>query len=502
MGVVGVLSDIEEYRRDVQAFLTEHERLDYLHHAGHAADLPLDPLFERFEHLFSEDAAKELVAAIDTARPGDEAASRRALAGFAVGGLMQQTVRRQTEELARIEATATIPYDSGTLGYRQSAVVLANEPDAARRAEIEGRRNEVVQELLSPVLAESWEASHRLARSLGAASYRDLYQRVRGVDFTALARQCADLLAATEDLYVHVLDAELRRVVGVPLEDARRSDIPRFRRAESLDARFPGKRMVPALADTLSGMGIELGRLPNIVLDVEPRPTKDPRAFCSPVRVPEEVYLVMAPIGGVDDYYALFHEAGHAMHFGTTSRDLPVEFRHLGDDSVTETYAFLMEHLVHDPLWLARVMDLPESSEQRRFAAVQALVHYRRYAAKLHYELELHAAGDVASMGARYAALLTDATKIPYSEATFLDDVDAGFYAVCYLRAWALEASLRAHLRERFGSRWFESRRAGGLLRELWNEGQRMDGDQIARELGLPPLDLGVLVDEVDAILG
>ena len=120
MGVVGVLSDIEEYRRDVQAFLTEHERLDYLHHAGHAADLPLDPLFERFEHLFSEDAAKELVAAIDTARPGDEAASRRALAGFAVGGLMQQTVRRQTEELARS--------DKGVGKQKRGGRGKANEP--------------------------------------------------------------------------------------------------------------------------------------------------------------------------------------------------------------------------------------------------------------------------------------------------------------------------------------------------------------------------------------
>ena len=36
---------------------------------------------------------------------------------------------------------------------------------------------------------------------------------------------------------------------------------------------------------------------------------------------------------------------------------------------------------------------------------------------------------------------------------TYLSDVDDGFYAANYLRAWALETHLRRHLRERFGER-------------------------------------------------
>jgi hypothetical protein len=85
---------------------------------------------------------------------------------------------------------------------------------------------------------------------------------------------------------------------------------------------------------------------------------------------------------------------------------------------------------------------------------------------------------------------------------TYLADVDAGFYVASYLRAWALEVSLRTHLRERFGTRWFAQRAAGGLLRELWHEGQRLSGDELASELGLPGIDLAVLADEAHAILG
>ncbi|HWQ28343.1 MAG TPA: hypothetical protein VNN12_04915, partial [Dehalococcoidia bacterium] len=57
---------------------------------------------------------------------------------------------------------------------------------------------------------------------------------------------------------------------------------------------------------------------PNIHRDTEPRPRKSPRAFCSAIRVPDEVILVINPHGGHDDYRALFHEAGHAEHFGLT----------------------------------------------------------------------------------------------------------------------------------------------------------------------------------------
>ena len=71
-----------------------------------------------------------------------------------------------------------------------------------------------------------------------------------------------------------------------------------------------------------------------------------------------------------------------------------------------------------------------------------------------------------------------------------------------YLRAWALETSLREHLRDRYGNRWFAQRAAGGLLRELWNEGQRLSGDELAAELGLPPIDLSALTAEAGTVLG
>ena len=64
--------------------------------------------------------------------------------------------------------------------------------------------------------------------------------------------------------------------------------------------------------------------------------------------MPGRVVLVIYPQGGQDDYRALFHEAGHTEHFANTSPELPAEHRLLGDNGVTEGFAFLFEHLLSD----------------------------------------------------------------------------------------------------------------------------------------------------------
>ena len=113
---------------------------------------------------------------------------------------------------------------------------------------------------------------------------------------------------------------------------------------------------------------------------------------------------------------------------------------------------------------------MPRPDEFSQEGSAQLLYYVRRYSAKLLYEVELHETTDVAPMRERYVELLGDALRIEPAGEDFLADVDAGFYASSYLRAWAFEAQLQAFLREEFGSDWFRRREAGSLLRELWAE--------------------------------
>ena len=268
-------------------------------------------------------------------------------------------------------------------------------------------------------------------------------------------------LHATEGSYGRVAGPQLARAGVPPLGELRRSDLARFFRAPDLDRLYPAERLVPSFTETLAGLGIDLRDQANVTLDTERRPTKSPRAFCSHPRAPHEVYLVVAPVGGRDDFAALFHEGGHTEHYANIDPALPFEFRQLGDNSVTESFAFLLEHLVDDPEWLEARLGVADAAAAAAHSHAVQLYFLRRYAAKLAYELELHGpAPELDGMPARYAALLQSATRVRWSPASWLADVDAAFYVACYLRAWALETRWRAALRERFGRRWFESQEA------------------------------------------
>ena len=201
-------------------------------------------------------------------------------------------------------------------------------------------------------------------------------------------------------MYTDELDRQLRSRLAMSLGEAGPSDLARLMRAPEFDAGFPGERALPALRETLSGLGIDLDRQPNVELDVAARPGKVPRAFCAPIRVPDRVVLVVLPQGGQEDYAALFHEAGHTEHFAHARRTLPAEERVLGDNAVTEGFAFLLEHLTGDARWLAARLDMPRSDQFVRFSAFVTLFFLRRYCAKLRYELELHS-GRAASVPAR-----------------------------------------------------------------------------------------------------
>jgi hypothetical protein len=207
------------------------------------------------------------------------------------------------------------------------------------------------------------------------------------------------------------------------------------------------------------------------------------------------VVLVIQPIGGVDDWRALFHEAGHTEHFAHTRADLSLEERRLGDYAVTEGWAMLMEHLVQDAAWLNRRLDVPRPAEFVAESATGLLYLVRRYCAKLLYELELHEADDPAPLANRYVEILGDALKISPSPTDYLADVDAGFYCTEYLRAWAFEAQLKRFLREKFGSAWFTRRDAGSLVRELWAEGQRPTADELLKELTSTEIELEAVAE-------
>ena len=476
--------NLAAYREDAEEFVSSLDREYYLHFAGLQDDFDIEAIYERHTELFSRDNVERL-----------REEGTRQLVEFAVHGLMGRATKAEQAELARREAALEVELDGERMPYRQAAVVQVNEPDADRRAAIEEARLQAAARELDPLLLEVLERTHALTAELGWPSMRAMCEELSGIDLGALEAQTSAFLDATDDAYEGLVSGPLERELGFGFERLRRSDFSFFFRATTLDPSFTDARLLGSLQQTLDGLALDP---PGVVLDVDQRPKKTPRAFCAPVRVPDEVYLAIARRGGRDDYETLFHEAGHAQHFAHMPAGLAMEHRYLGDSSITESFAFLFQHLTQSPDWLRARLDVMEPGPVEAQARAAKLVYLRRYAAKLAYELELHSAPpSLDPLRDVYARRLSEALHVDWPGASWLSDVDPFFYAAAYIRAWALETHVRRLLLERFGELWFDEPEAGDFLKMLWGEGQRMRADELLTELTGAELDFSALLDDL-----
>jgi hypothetical protein len=487
--------DLESYSKRAERFVSELDREYHLHFSGQQPDFRVQEIYDRHRDLFERSAIDALRGKAD----GEGETGRRAalLLELAVGGLLGLACAPEAEEIARREAQMELQLDGEAIPYRRAPAEQANEADANRRADLEAGRLALLGEQLNPLHRASLERTHALIGELGWDSYAEACAELSGTDLVGLAVQARRFVEATDPVYEAIMDPELELILGTSLARTRRSDLARFFRAPGLDGDFPAGRLIESFAHTMAAIGLDIEAQPNVRLDTAERPTKTPRAYCAPVRVPQEVYLVVPRVGGREDYAALFHEGGHAEHYANVDAGLPFEFRHLGDNSVTESYAFLIEHVTERPAWLSAVLGAADGDRVTAHARAVKLFFLRRYAAKISYELELHGPGaDLKAMPDRYAELLSRATRVDWPQSTWLDDVDSGFYVARYLRAWALEAKWRAELRGRFSEAWFAEPDAGEWLVGLWRRGQRLRADELAAETLGTQLDLVELVVE------
>ena len=359
---------------------------------------------------------------------------------------------------------------------------------------VEGRIARIADELAaapappsSPLYPDRLRRAHAAAFELGYESYEAFFTEISGIDLDRLVSLLAPLRREVRE-----------RLAALPDPHA---NAARRLRAARFDPWFPVDGAAPRAQRIVErDLGLDLAAGGRLHLDLgSPRATLR-RPFTAAIEVPDEIRLVARLDAGADAHAAFFHELGHALHLAHVDPGLAWEDRWLGDSSVSEGFAALFEGILRERPFAERHVggDAAAYLEHASFVDLWMLA---RYAAKLDYERELWraldtAAGDAASCAAaldrmpdRYVAHLGGATAEPVAPEHALSDLDLHFQAARYLRGWLLAALLRRSLQADFGEAWFESRRAGHHLREVWACGQRWDADELARSLGAAGLD-------------
>lgn len=497
------------------------------------------------------------------ARPGrsaNDALALRFLRRALTGEIVAIATAKFDGELARAELEASASVDGRTIGYRDLPNAIAAEPDAGRRARLDGALASILEEKLNPILERKEQAAQAAARETGFGDYVGLSEELRSVQLPALLEGGVRYVQATDAVFAALLDRVAREELGIPREALHLADLARLWKAPRLAAHFDPALELKALRSFLAGIGLGLTTAAGteVLIDDGLQPKKRPRAFVEPVDAPSDVRLSVKPSGGLGDYWTLFHEAGHAVHFANATAT-PRELVTLGHGAPGEGFGELFRDAFSDPRWLLRYRAFlvaegrtePTNAELaailRRGALVE-MMYLRRYAfAKIAYELRLHGrperelakalrllparaaaalapdatpATDAAAEGPAssaelrelYRQLFSVAYGFPLTEreaARFRSDADDTFASADYARAFVLAGNLQEAMRRRFGPDWYGDQAVGAFLRrELFALGNSLTAEEVLGRLGFPPrVDFALaahravrLVAEADAL--
>ncbi|GIW71306.1 MAG: hypothetical protein KatS3mg102_0848 [Planctomycetota bacterium] len=500
------LGTIEEIRARSEAFRRELQQEEYASAAGLKRGSDTAGIFERYRGLLapsSREAITRRLEEIERALASGPAESERSallderrrleyLRAELFEHFIAAEVRAISDALVTREQAATVQLAAGdVVPFRRLSQEMAATADRTRRGELERAQLAIVEEQLTPLLAERLHIESGIARALGQPSYAALWQWLHRIDLHQLRDMMLGFLRATDDMYREAMGWFMRKHAGIALEDASRHDLLAIFRGERFDDYFPKDDMVRVAERFLREMGIELSAGGHIELDLEPRDLKVGRAFCAAIEVPHRIIVVTSPEGGRRDWQRLYHELGHALHLGYTAANAPYEYRCLGDPSLGESYAFLLQYLLTDRGWLRRYLGFTKPQDYLFLVHLEKLAYLRRYSARLAYELEMRGDGgerELEELEQRYDEHMRAALGLSYPRSLFLYDVERSFYSARYLRAWLFEALLSKHLVHYFDEDWYRNPRCGTFLKKHWELGTRYGVEEMAREIGYEEL--------------
>jgi hypothetical protein len=503
MSVAAVLRPAD-YESRLQHYLFERAEEGRAVRVGEKEVSERAEIVARYAELFTREQLEALRQAEDESAGGDERERLYRLRKTCEAGLISAELAAREDALENAILAARVQFKGEELPLRTAQAQLAVLPEYADREEL-GRLSTDLSATFNGERLDVLRAGEELeAEVTGSSDPISRTEEEKAISLGELERALAEASAAAESVYTKLREAWFERLLGPEREAVPSSShIAYLRRLSPLESIYTKERAVPICMDTLKRLGFDLEAEPNIKLDLDDRPQKSPRACVIPADPPKIVHLITRAQGGLHDYQAFLHEAGHALHYAGVDPSLPYTFRNISrDHALTEIYSYIVEAISRQPGWHARYFDLSDeqAAENAEATVFTEALLFRRYVAKLQFELDFWGRfSEDGGTPAGYSERLTDATGVVYREEGYLADMDAAFYSADYLRAWIRAAQLRAYLEAEIGEEWWADARTGERLRALFTEGTRPSSEEISRRLGFDPLDTGPLLVELGA---
>jgi hypothetical protein len=503
MSVAEVLRPAD-YESRLQRYLFERAEEGRAVRVGEKEVSERAEIVARYAELFTREQLEALRRAEGKSGAGEERERLYRLRKTCEAGLIAAELAAREDQLENAILAARVEFKGEQLPLRTAQAKLAVLADYGDRDEL-GRLANDVSATFNDERLEVLRAGEELESEVsGIDDPVERTEEEKGISVRELERALAAASKAATGVYTRLKERWLERLLGPEREPVPSSShVAYLRRLSPLERIYTKERAVPICMDTLSKLGFDLENEPNIKLDLDDRPQKSPRACVIPADPPRVVHLITRAQGGLHDYQAFLHEAGHALHYAGCDPSLPYTFRNISrDHALTEIYSYIVEAISRQPGWHAKYFELSdeEAAENADATVFMEALLFRRYAAKLRFELDFWGRFDEDGGSSEgYAERLTEATGMEYRREGYLADMDAGFYSADYLRAWIRAAQLRAFLVREVGEDWWASQETGDRLRELFREGTKPSSEEIAGRIGFDPLDTSPLLAELGA---
>ena len=499
-----VLRNAAEYESRLQQYAFERSEEARAVRVGEKDVSEQAAIVGRYRDLFTR-------LQLDALREAEEAASAEErerlyrLRKTCEAGVITAEIAGQQDALENAILAARVTFHGEELPLRTATARLAVLDSYAERDEL-GELERAGSAVFNPDRRVLLEAREVLDADVsGEPDPIARNEEEKAISLYELEGALAAAAEATTDAFVRLRETWFDKVLGPERhEQPTNAHVHYLRRMSPLESTYTKEAAVEICLATTLALGFDMTAIPNIRLDLEDRPQKSPRACVIASNPPEVVHLITRAQGGLSDYQAFMHEAGHALHYASVDPRLPYTFRNISrDHALTEIYSYIFEAVTREPGWHALHFGLSDAQAEENAQATLFLesLLYRRYTAKLNYELGFWSsfAEERGHSPRNYAQALTDATGIRYDERGYLADMDAGFYSADYLRAWIRSAQLRSFLVREVGDDWWRSEATGEILRGLFVEGTRPTSEEVAGRIGFEPLDTGPLVADLNA---
>ena len=336
--------DVVNLEKQLAGFIYELETEDRLVRVGLKDKLESEKIYKKYQSLFTKETLEDLKAEIKKLS-GEKKDILERIFFTTAGSFIGLNTASVSDFITTYFSQAKVNIGSEKIPYYEIAPRVAKEKIFEKR-ELLDDATLPVKEKINPKQVELLKSEIKLIKDLGFSGYLDYFSKGKKVNYANFYKVVLKIEKATRKIWQRQMSEVSVELLGRPFKNIRSCHLLYLRSLSMFDNFYPKEKVVWAFEQVSADLGVG-DLLSKITVDAADRPKKNPRAVCYWPKPPSEIHLVIKPIGGEQDFEAMLHEGGHALHGASIYPKLSYSLKTLAhSNALTEAYAFVLESLV------------------------------------------------------------------------------------------------------------------------------------------------------------